>query len=120
MVIFTDEVFDISLDDSGYIKFSDEANKYNTLAKFDIVSNNNWELDRGLGIPWATPDNDGLLQNKANDYDLLSTINAKLTTLDYFKELEVLELQEGTNNREGRLTISFIATNDSIVTLEVE
>lgn len=120
MVIFTDELFDISIDDSGYIKFSDEANKYNTLAKFDIVSNNNWELDKGLGIPWATPENDGLLQNKANDYNLLSTINAKLTTLEYFKELETLELRDVGNDRNGSLIISFIATDDSIVTMEVE
>lgn len=119
MVIYLDNTFDIALTNDGYVRFEDDVNKYNTLAKFDITSNNNWALDSRIGVPWVTDNNDGIMQVKPNDYELLSAINAKITTLSYFKELEELALKSIVDGRTGTLLIKFKTQDNMTVDMEV-
>lgn len=90
--------FDIVLTDAGFLSVETETkSSIANMLKLDFNSNNNWELDAALGLPWITRDNDGLLQRKSGEKDIVMAIQRKLTAMEGVKSVDEIEVSRGVN-----------------------
>lgn len=122
-IIYNDELFDIVFDDSGNIKMAnndDADNGYYCMARFDLTSNDNWKLDKTVGVHWLSNENDGFMQLDNQMYDMMMSISNKVSEFSYCSELTNLAIEEDFVTRTAKLIIAFTAYNNQEVKVVIE
>lgn len=73
--------YDIAFDDTGKLAWKQEALSVADRAFLDISSNDNWVLDRTLGINWIDEQGTGLLQIKNPETSMVNALERKLLSI---------------------------------------
>lgn len=92
--------YDFVLTNDG--RLSIEENTGSAVAnmlKFDFICNDDWVLDNELGIHWLSDNNDGLMQVKNSEVQIVSAIQRKLLSFDGVKEIKEMTINRGINRK---------------------
>ncbi len=109
--------FDIVFTDNGDISVekTNGASLANML-KLDFISNDDWVLDKELGIHWISNRDDGLLQVRGSEASIVGAIARKLGSIDGIREIREITINRGLNRK---LYVSAIVITTSGETIEI-
>ncbi|MGL5713866.1 MAG: hypothetical protein ACRCX2_12660 [Paraclostridium sp.] len=114
------DTFDFVITDSGDISVETETSRaLANMLTLDFTSNDDWALDSKLGIHWFSKENDGLLQTKGSEAQIVSSIQRKLSGLDGIREVQKIEINRGVN-RKLYVLVSIIADTGEEIILKKE
>lgn len=92
--------FDIVLTDDGRLSIEEyTGSSVANMLKFDFICNDDWSLDPELGIHWLSKDNDGLMQVRDSEVQIVSSIQRKLLSMDGVKEIKEITINRGINRK---------------------
>lgn len=112
--------FDFVITDDGFISVETETSQaLVNMLKLDFSSNDDWALDSNLGIHWFSKSNDGLLQVRGSENQIISAIQRKLMSIEGVREVSEMEIQRGIN-RKLYICVTIIADNGDTIKLEKE
>lgn len=108
--------YDFVLTDDGHLSVETEtAKSVANILKLDFNSNDDWSLDYDLGIHWLTKDNDGLLQTKNNEAQIVNAIQRKLLQTEGVNTIEKIEVARGINRKLYFKVVVVTTTGEKIV-----
>lgn len=112
--------FDFVITEDGFISVETETSQsLVSMLKLDFTSNDDWALDSSLGVHWFSNVNDGLLQVKGSEAQIVSAIQRKLLSTDGVREVEKIEIQRGLN-RKLYVSVTVISETGEKILLEKE
>ena len=112
--------FDFVITEDGFISVETETSQsLVSMLKLDFTSNDDWTLDSSLGVHWFSNANDGLLQVKGSETQIVSAIQRKLLSTDGVREVEKIEIQRGLN-RKLYVSVTVISETGEKILLEKE
>ncbi|MGL5717422.1 MAG: hypothetical protein ACRCX7_11115 [Cetobacterium sp.] len=112
--------FDFVFTDDGYISIeTSTASALANMLKLDFTSNDDWELDPSLGVHWLSKDNDGLLQVRGSEAQIVGAVQRKLMSIDGIKQIKEIEVSRGLN-RKLYISVVVIADTGEEIKLEKE
>ena len=112
------EDYDFVMTDDGFISVeTTTGSSLVNMLKLDFVSNDDWTLDSTLGVHWFSKANDGLLQMRGSEAQIVSAIQRKLMSVDGVREIERIEIQRGIN-RKLFVTVTIISDSGEKIILE--
>ena len=112
--------FDFVITEDGFISVETETSQsLVSMLKLDFTSNDDWALDSSLGVHWFSNVNDGLLQVKGSEAQIVSAIQRKLLSTDGVREVEKIEIQRGLN-RKLYISVTVISETGEKILLEKE
>ncbi|MGL5050165.1 MAG: hypothetical protein ACRC6E_05955 [Fusobacteriaceae bacterium] len=111
---------DMVFNDSGEIKVhSTNGASLADMLKLEFNQNDDWTLDKDLGIHWISENNDGILQTKNSEVALISAITRKLNSIDGIREIKEIEINRGLN-RKIYIFVTVIADSGEAIKLGKE
>lgn len=111
--------YDMVITDKGNIEIGYENRAVADRVRFELASNDNWQLDLTLGINWVNEDGDGLLQYKNNEPAIVSALEKKLLSINGVKEIREITLSP-VGDRNLAIYITIVAENDEIIKIKSE
>lgn len=112
--------FDFVITEDGFISVETETSQsLVSMLKLDFTSNDDWTLDSSLGVHWFSNVNDGLLQVKGSEAQIVSAIQRKLLSTDGVREVDKIEIQRGLN-RKLYISVTVISETGEKILLEKE
>lgn len=99
--------YDIELDDSGMVSWQQDAQSVADRAFFDVSSNNNWVLDKSLGINWIDEIGTGLLQIKNPEVPIINALERKLSTIGGIQSVDEIAF---LGNEDRHLSVQVTCT----------
>lgn len=112
--------FDFVLSDDGLLSVeTNTSQSVVNMLKLNFASNDDWALDYDLGIHWLSKNNDGLLQVKGTETQIVSSIQRKLMSIEGVREIEKITINRGLN-RKLYISVIIITDNGDRITLEKE
>lgn len=112
--------YDFTFSDDGMLSIDDETkNSVASILKFDLNSNDDWNLDKDVGIHWLSSDNTGLLQVKASESQMINELKRKIINTDGVKAIESIEVSRGLN-RKLYFKIEVVVNTNEKITIEKE
>lgn len=91
--------YDLVFTDNGHISVETAtSSSVANLLKFDFFCNDNWSLDSDLGLHWVSEKNDGLLQIKNSELQIVNAINRKLLDTPGVIEVVEININKGIGN----------------------
>lgn len=112
--------FDIVFTDDGFVSVEDTTHSsLANMLKLDFVSNDDWVLDPELGVHWLSAKNDGLLQVKGSEIEIISSIQRKLLGIKGVKEISNVEIARSVDRRLF-IKITVISDDDGVIEIVKE
>lgn len=110
--------YDIAFDDTGKLDWKQDALSVADRAFLDLSSNNNWELDKALGVNWIDEYGTGLLQIKNPEVAIINAMERKVSSIGGIQSIDSMEF---TNNK-GNVILNITCTveNGEQITLRNE
>lgn len=112
--------YDLVFTDDGLISVEMETGSaIANMLKLDFASNDDWPLDPALGLHWLSPDNDGLMQVKGSEVQIVSAIQRKLLSIEGIRQIKEIEIAKGIN-RKLYVSVTVISDSGEEIKLEKE
>lgn len=111
--------FDIIIEDNGFIKMNNNSDAVADRLKFEMSSNDSWELDLTLGLNWVDENGNGLLQYKNNEPAIVSALEKKLSTINGVKEIREITLTP-IGDRNLAIYVTVVTELDDIIKIKSE
>jgi hypothetical protein len=110
--------FDFVLTDNGMLSVeTSTAKALISMLKLDFTSNDDWSLDHRLGVHWVSKNNDGLLQLKGTEAQIVQVVQNKISSIKGVREVEKIEISRGVN-RKLYLSVTIVAYSGEKILLE--
>lgn len=110
--------FDFVMTNDGFLSVETTTSQsLVNMLKLDFTSNDDWALDSSLGVHWFSRDNDGLIQIRGGEAQIVSAIQRKLMSIEGVREIEKIEIQRGLN-RKLFITVTIISDTGEKIILE--
>lgn len=110
--------YDLVFTDDGLISVETETGSaIANMLKLDFASNDDWPLDPALGLHWLSENNDGLMQVKGSEVQIVSAIQRKLLSIEGIRQIKEINIAKGLNRK---LYISVIVITDSGQEIQLE
>lgn len=112
--------YDLVFTDDGLISVETETGSaIANMLKLDFASNDDWPLDPALGLHWLSPNNDGLMQVKGSEVQIVSSIQRKLMSTEGVRQIKEINIAKGINRRLY-ISVSIITDSGEEIKLEKE
>ena len=112
--------YDIKLTDDGFLSVEDETSmSVASMLRMHFNSNDDWILDKELGIHWLSSSNDGLMQVKNSEVQIVHAIQRKLLAFDGVARVVEVDIARGINRRLY-ITATVIAEDGKEIKLSKE
>lgn len=112
--------YDLVFTDDGLISVETETGSaIANMLKLDFASNDDWPLDPSLGLHWLSPNNDGLMQVKGSEVQIVNSIQRKLMSTEGVRQIKEINIAKGIN-RKLYISVSVITDSGEEIKLEKE
>lgn len=109
--------FDFVFTDNGHVSVEQtNGSALANMLKLDFTQNDDWGLDKDLGIHWVSHNDDGLLQMKKSEVAIVGAITRKLNSIEGIKEIKEITINYGVNRK---LYVVAVVVTDNGEILEI-
>lgn len=89
------------------------------MIKLDFVSNDDWVLDKELGLHWVSKKDDGFLQIRGSETSIVGAITRKLNAMEGIREIREITINRGLN-RKLYINVIVITHNGEAIEISKE